>query len=288
MTAAPFDPARETPPSLLGAHRARLSRAERAAVTAVLVRRLRTCSSPGEAGRLRDAIVVANCGVAEAVAMRYRGRGIPYEDLVQVAYEGLVKAVQRFDPALDVDLLVYAVPLVRGEIRRYFRDYGWTVRPPRSIQDLQGRMTQTIARLSSELGREPIDTEVREALDVDDEHYRAARAAFGSFQPLSLDQPVAPFSTLSHGDALPAEDVDQPSCEARVIIDRALRSLPRQERRLIYLRFFEERTQQEIAHQLGMSQMQVSRRLRRVLQRLREIVGDLEGIDAARAPTGVA
>jgi RNA polymerase sigma-B factor len=287
MSVVQFDPTRETPPSLPATPRARLSRAERAATTEDLLRRLRTCA-PDEAAGIRNAIVVANCGVAEALATRYRGRGIPHEDLVQVANEGLVKAVQRFDPSLDVDLLVYAVPLMRGEIRRYFRDLGWTVRPPRPVQELQGRMKQAIARLGAELGREPNEAELREALGVDEAEYREARAAFGSFQPLSLDQPVAPSATLSHGDVLPADDVDQPSCEARIIIDRALRSLPGQERRMIYLRFFEERTQKEIAQMLGMSQMQVSRRLQRVLERLRDVVGDLDWIDTAREAAGVA
>ncbi|RYP79555.1 sigma-70 family RNA polymerase sigma factor, partial [Nocardioides guangzhouensis] len=112
-------------------------------------------TDPVERQRLLDEVVLLNADVAESVASRYRGRGIPTDDLRQVAYEGLVKAVHRFDPARRHDFLSFAVPTIRGEVQRYFRDQGWTVRPPRRIQDLQWRLHRAIEELSQDLGREP-------------------------------------------------------------------------------------------------------------------------------------
>lgn len=260
-------------PALLETRPRRPTRAARAALTEELIAELRGCDTPEEAEALRDRLIVANRGVAEAIAARYRGRGIAYDDLVQAAYEGLTKAVQRFDTGLDIDLLSYAVPLMRGEIQRYFRDHGWTVRPPRPLQELQWQISQAVDRLESELGREPSDAEVQHELDVEPVAYREAIAAFGSFHPISLDQPASATSATPLGDLLPTEDEERSRAEARLVVTHALQTLPARERRLIYLRFFEERTQQQIGDDLGMSQMQVSRSLQRLLRRLRTVVG---------------
>jgi len=264
-------------PALLRARPPRLNRAERAAVTDDLIGKLRACTSSEGADELRVQLVLANRGVAEAVATRYRGRGITHDDLVQAAYEGLTKAVQRFDPDLESDLLSYAVPLMRGEIQRYFRDHAWAVRPPRRLQELQWRISQAVDQLVSQLGREPSEAEIRAALHIGPEEYRDALGAFGSFRPTSLDQPLYTSSATALGDLLPAEDEDHSRSEARVVVTRALKSLAPRERRMLYLRFYEDLTQKEIADHLGMSQMQVSRALHRLLRRLRNVVGDLDG-----------
>jgi RNA polymerase sigma-B factor len=264
-------------PALLESRLTRLNRTERAAITDDLVDQLRCCDSPERADTLRAQLILANRGVAEAIATRYRGRGITYDDLVQAAYEGLTKAVQRFDPGLESDLLSYAVPLMRGEIQRYFRDHGWAVRPPRKLQELQWQIGQVVDQLESDLGREPSETEVQAALDIAPEEYRDALAAFGSFRPTSLDQPTNVSSSTALGDLLPAGDEERSRCEARVVVTRALQSLSQRDRRMLYLRFYEDLTQQEIGDDLGMSQMQVSRTLQRLLHRLRSIVGDLDG-----------
>jgi RNA polymerase sigma-B factor len=245
-----------------------LSRAERAEQTSALLREASETTDAARAAELRERVVVINRGVADAVASRYRG--VPIDDLRQVAYEGLTKAVMRFDPALRNDLLTYAVPTIRGELQRYFRDQGWTVRPPRRIQETQWLVNQTADRLSQQLEREPEPAEIAGELDLSLDEYRETVAAFGCFQPASLDQPAAGDSVASVGDLLAAEDQDSAASEARVTLAPVVRRLSERDRRILYLRFFEDRTQEEIGQDLGVTQMQVSRLLSRILGTLRE------------------
>ncbi len=247
-----------------------LSRAERAEQTSALLWEARDCDDPQRATELRERAVVINRGVAEAVAAHYRNRGVPIDDLHQVAYEGLTKAVMRFDPTLRPDLLTYAVPTIRGEIQRYFRDQGWSIRPPRRIQESQWRINQTVEALCHDLGREPSAEEIAEALDMSVEEYREALSAFGCFQLASLDQPAGAEGTASIGDLLPDEDHDTAASEARVTLAPVVRRLPERDRRILHLRFFEDKTQEEIGADLGVTQMQVSRLLSRILGNLRE------------------
>jgi RNA polymerase sigma-B factor len=247
-----------------------LSRAERAEQTSALLREASETTDAARAAELRERVVVINRGVADAVASRYRNRGVPIDDLRQVAYEGLTKAVMRFDPALRNDLLTYAVPTIRGELQRYFRDQGWTVRPPRRIQETQWLVNQTADRLSQQLEREPEPAEIAGELDLSLDEYRETVAAFGCFQPASLDQPAAGDSVASVGDLLAAEDQDSAASEARVTLAPVVRRLSERDRRILYLRFFEDRTQEEIGQDLGVTQMQVSRLLSRILGTLRE------------------
>jgi RNA polymerase sigma-B factor len=247
-----------------------LTRAERTEQTAALLAAAHATDDPDEATRLRERVVVINRGVAEAVASRYRNRGVPIDDLHQVAYEGLTKAVMRFDAELRNDLLTYAVPTIRGELQRYFRDQGWAVRPPRRIQEQQWQVNQVYDRLAHDLGREPAEREIAAALDISVEEYRETVQAFGCFQPASLDQPATHESPTPVGDLLAAEDHDADAAEARVALAPVVRRLSERDRRILYLRFFEDRTQEEIGHDLGVTQMQVSRLLTRILGNLRE------------------
>lgn len=244
-----------------------LSRCERAARTSELLRTAHRCDDPAEAADLREQVVLLNRGVAEAVAARYRNRGVPQDDLTQVAYEALTKAVLRFDPTLRKDLLTYAVPTIRGELQRYFRDLGWTVRPPRRIQEQQWQINQVVETLGHELGSEPTATDVASALGISVEEYRETVSAFGCFQPASLDQPASGGTAV--GDLLAAEDVHEAATDARVTLAPVVRRLPERDRRVLYLRFFEDRTQEEIGDDLGVTQMQVSRLLTRILGTLR-------------------
>lgn len=248
-----------------------LSRAERAEQTADLLRRAQAATDPAEAAELRNHVVLINRGVAESVAMRYRGRGVAIEDLYQVAYEGLTKAVSRFDAELRNDLLTFAVPTIRGELQRYFRDLGWTVRPPRRIQELQGRANRAFSQLSQDLGREPTPEEVAADLGVTLQEYRDAEAALGCFTPTSLDQPAgsAETSTATIGDLIVEDDVAEGASEARVMLAPVMRNLSPRDRRILYLRFYEDRTQSEIGDDLGVTQMQVSRLLSRILGGMR-------------------
>jgi RNA polymerase sigma-B factor len=247
-----------------------LSRAERAEQTRRLLEEVAATTDPARAAELRERVIVINRGVAEAVAARYRQRGVPVEDLHQVAYEGLTKAVMRFDPALRNDLLTYAVPTIRGELQRYFRDHGWTVRPPRRIQETQWLVNQTVERLTQRLEHDPTPAEIADELGITLDEYWETVAAFGCFQPTSLDQPTNADSAASVGDLLPGDDQETEASEARVTLAPVVRRLPERDRRILYLRFFEDRTQEEIGQDLGVTQMQVSRLLSRILGTLRE------------------
>ena len=247
-----------------------LTRTGRSEQTAALLRAAHDAADPDEADRCRARVVLINRGVAEAVARRFRRRGIAQDDLNQVAYEGLTKAVTRFDPTLRNDLLTFAVPTIRGELQRYFRDQGWTVRPPRRIQEVQSHAQGAIRDLEQSLGREPTEAEVADELDLPVKEYGEAMAALGCFRPTSLDLPVGTDSATL-GDLLPGVDDADPhdASEARVMLAPVVRRLADRDRRILYLRFFEDRTQAEIGKDLGVTQMQVSRLLSRILDDLR-------------------
>jgi RNA polymerase sigma-B factor len=246
-----------------------LTHAERSELTDALLRAAHDTEDPAERDELLERVVLMNRRVAQAVARRYRRRGVPDEDLEQAAYEGLTKAVQKFDPRLRNDLLTYAVPTIRGEVQRYFRDQSWTVRPPRRLQELQRKVNHAIEELGAELGREPEEVEVQARLRIGPEEYRETMASFGCFQPPSLDQPLKSAPEFTLGDALAAPSTGHEAVEARILIAQAVRDLPERDRRILYLRFFEDRTQQEIGDELGVTQMHVSRLLSRILERLR-------------------
>jgi RNA polymerase sigma-B factor len=213
---------------------------------------------------------VLNCRIADAVASRYRDRGVPLEDLQQAAYEGLVKAVHRFDPAHADDLLTFAVPTIRGEVQRHFRDRSWMVRPPRRVQELQSQANTVIPEMRDELGREPTDAEVVQRLGIDAAEYAEVVTAFGCFSPPSLDRQVGDDAgSATMGDLLPDDREEHEALEARVLLEPAVRTLGERDKRMLYLRFYEERSQREIGDELGLTQAQVSRLLERVLRTLR-------------------
>ncbi len=223
---------------------------------------------------LHEQIAMHYLDVAHSIAVRYRDRGIPVDDLVQAANEGLCKAIKRFDPALQHDFLSYAVPTMRGEVRRYFRDHGWSVRPPRRIQDLQWQRGRVIDVLHQQLGREPSRAEVAERLAVDVAEVEEADSAVGAFTPTSLDMPASDAeSSTPLGELLPCEADVTRAAEARTMLQPVVRHLSERDRRVLFLRFFEDRTQKEIGEEIGVSQMQVSRTLTRLLSTMREELG---------------
>jgi RNA polymerase sigma-B factor len=229
---------------------------------------------PDGRSELLDEVVLLHKDVAESLASRYRQRGIPEEDLCQAAYEGLVKAAQRFDPELRHDFMSFAVPTMRGEVQRYFRDHGWTVRPPRRIQDLQWRLHRAIDELSQELGREPTHEELLAELGVTDKELDQALLAYGAFRPTSLDQPVGEDGLSSLCDHIPDETRAAEASEARLMLAPLVRRLSPRDRRILYLRFCEDRTQQEIGDDIGVTQMQISRHLTRIIRELKEGLTD--------------
>jgi len=259
-------PAGATEPSATTSSNARNTRRRD---TARLLDEASRADSPEERSALLDEVIRINMQVAGEIARRYHGRGIAGDDLDQVANLGLVKAAQGFDPSHGTDFLSFAVPTIRGEIRRYFRDFGWTIRPPRSVQELQTKITAAEGELYQQLGRSPRPSEVAEHLGVDLELVLDSLAANGCFAPVSLDTPVAEGET-GPGDRLGGMDPAFASAEARVALKSVMRGLTRRERRILEMRFFGGCTQAEIGAEVGVTQMQVSRLLTRLLDRLRK------------------
>jgi RNA polymerase sigma-B factor len=247
---------------------------DRSQITARLLAQIAETTDEVEQKRLRDEIVVLNMAVARAIASRYRDRGIAKDDLLQAAYVGLVKAVQGFDPTYERDFLSYAVPTVTGEVKRYFRDFGWTVRPPRRIQELQAQISRASNELSQSLHRSPKPREVAEFLEIDVDSVIEALAADGCFTPASLDVPVGEDGSGSLGELLGGEDADLGRAEARILLGPAVRKLKERDRRIIELRFFHGWSQEQIGQDIGVTQMQVSRLLSRILSELRHSIAD--------------
>jgi len=242
---------------------------DRGEITARLLSQIAAAGDHVESKRLQDEVVVVNMGVARAIASRYRDRGVGQEDLLQAAYVGLVKAVHGFDPSYERDFLSYAVPTVTGEVKRYFRDYGWTVRPPRRVQELQAQISRAASELTQNLHRSPRPSEVAEFLGVEIDSVIEALAADGCFTPASLDVPVGEDGATSLGELLGEDDVDLARAEARILLAPAVRRLCTRDRRILELRFFHGWTQEQIAGDIGVTQMQVSRLLARILNDLR-------------------
>ena len=219
--------------------------------------------------RLLDEVVVANIVIAKSIAGRFANRGIALEDLEQVACLALVRAADRYTPDKADDFLSYAVPTVRGENKRHFRDLGWSVRPPRRIQELQSLLNADGRRAQ---GRDESSEALAQRLGVSVEDLREARAAQGCFAPASLDVPLtgggSQFETP--GDLLIADDFSEwDAVEARTILHAAAKELAPRDRLVLYLRFVEGRSQAEIGVEIGVTQMQVSRLLARILGTMR-------------------
>ena len=245
----------------------------RTAVSARLLEQAARETDPVERKRLQDEVVVLHMGLARAIAARYRGRGIADDDLTQAASMALLKAARNFDPTRGVEFLSYAVVTMKGEVKRQFRDYGWMVRPPRSIQKLQSDVSRADSELTHRLGRSPKVSEVAAYLDVAEEEVLEALSADGCFTPTSLDTPVGSEGSGVLGELIPGDDSAMSEAEARVMLTPAVRALPEREREVLYLRFFKQQTQAQIAEEIGVTQMQVSRILSRVLTQLRGQLG---------------
>lgn len=219
---------------------------------------------------LREEVLLLNMGVARSVARRFAQRGIDLEDLEQVACEALVKAIRRFDASRNHDFLAYAVPTIRGELQRHFRDLGWMVKPTRRVQENQQRSARMVEDLSAELGRRPDTAELVSALGISAQEHAEAESARGCFHATSLDQQLSADSdTADIGSTLAADERDLPASEARMMVVPALLDLTERERLVVYLRFFEDRPQHEIGVKIGVGQAQVSRILASALDGMR-------------------
>jgi RNA polymerase sigma-B factor len=245
----------------------------RSAVSTRLLTQAAAETDPVERKRLQDEVVVMHMGLARAIAARYRGRGIADEDLVQAATMALLKAARKFDPDNGAEFLTYAVVTMKGEVKRQFRDFGWMVRPPRPIQKMQADVSRAEAELTQTLGRSPRVREVADHLGVSEDAVLEALSADGCYSPTSLDLPVGEQGTSVLGDTLPGEDTAIDEAEARIMLMPAVKALPERDRKVLYLRFFKQQTQSQIAEEIGVTQMQVSRILSRVLGQLRGQLG---------------
>ena len=214
-------------------------------------------------------MVTLNLPVARSIAHQFRNRGEAAEDLEQVAYLGLVKAVHRFDPTKGEEFLSFAVPTIGGEVKRHFRDLAWSVRPPRRIQEIQGAISPAVQELLQELGRFPRASEIAERIDAEEDDVVEALACGGCFTPLSLDDRGPGGDGYQLADRLADRERGFQRAEAIAMLGSACRKLKPRDRRILYLRFYKGYTQEQIAAELGVTQMQVSRLLARILRDLR-------------------
>ena len=227
----------------------------------------------------REKLVMSHMNLVRFLANKFKNRGEPLDDLIQVGYLGLLKAIDRFDPSRGLEFTTYATPTIMGEIKRHFRDKGWSVRVPRRLQELSAKVNQATDVLTTELQRSPKIEEIAEYLDASVDEVLEAMESSSAYSSVPLEGPGnndnddAP-SVL---DRYATEDSALNFTDDRLIIEEALKGFSPREREVIDLRFLQGMTQIEIAEQLGISQVQVSRLLRRTLKKIQDKI-DPEGV----------
>lgn len=227
-------------------------------------------SSLADRAGARDDLVRLHLPLVEHCARRFRNRGEPYDDLVQVGTIGLIKSVDRFDPDRGVEFSTYATPTIIGEIKRHFRDRGWAIRVPRRLQELRMLIGTATAELSQKLGRSPTPRELAAQIGVSVEEILEGIESSNAYSTLSLDagdeSDDGAFSML---DAIGVEDANLEHVEIRESLKPLIDLLEPREKKILLLRFFKNMTQSQIAEEIGVSQMHVSRLLTRTLEQLR-------------------
>jgi RNA polymerase sigma-B factor len=219
----------------------------------------------------REALVQRFLPLARQLARRYQRGGEPLDDLIQVASLGLLKAIDRFEPDRPSAFSSFAVPTILGELKRHFRDRGWSVRVPRDLQEMAVRVERVAEEMSRELGRAPTPGEIGEHIGATTEQVLEAREAAGAYRAVSLDRPR---DDEEEGDGMTetmgVEDPGFRLAEAAATVERLMGALTDREREVLRLRFEEDLTQSEIGARVGVSQMHVSRLIRQAVTRLRE------------------
>jgi RNA polymerase sigma-B factor len=234
----------------------------------------------------REQLIEQYMSLVRSLARRYSYRGEQLEDLVQIGAIGLIKAIDRFDLDRGVELTTYATPNIIGEIKRHFRDKGWSVRVPRGLQELNVQLSRLIEQLTVQLGRSPTIGELAKAAGVEEEEVLEALESGRAYSSLSLS---GGGGQDDDGDLDPLESIGTEEHQYEVSEDRAVlapgfRVLDDRERRILHLRFFKGLTQSQIAQQVGISQMHVSRLIRRSLEKIREeIAAEEDGVETRRA-----
>jgi RNA polymerase sigma-B factor len=227
---------------------------------------------PARRTECRDALVHLHLPLVEHCARRFRNRGEPFDDLLQVGTIGLLKSIDRFDPHRGVEFSTYATPTIIGEIKRYFRDKGWAIRVPRRLQEMRMMIATATSELSQSLGRSPTPREIAERIGVTVEDVMEGIESSNAYSTLSLDAggDGSDEGGPSMLDAIGEDDVALEHVEIRESIKPLLEQLPAREKQILLLRFFRGMTQSQIAAEIGVSQMHVSRLLNRTLEQLRE------------------
>jgi RNA polymerase sigma-B factor len=238
----------------------------------------------------REQLIEQYMSLVRSLARRYSYRGEQLEDLVQIGAIGLIKAIDRFDLDRGVELTTYATPNIIGEIKRHFRDKGWSVRVPRGLQELNVQLSRVIEQLTVQLGRSPTIGELAKAANVEEEEVLEALESGRAYSSLSLSSGGGGGSD-EDGDLDPLESIGTEEHQYQVSEDRAVlapgfRVLDERERRILHLRFFKGLTQSQIAQQVGISQMHVSRLIRRSLEKIREEIAADELETERRAASG--
>ncbi|WP_373862830.1 RNA polymerase sigma factor SigF [Nocardia amamiensis] len=238
---------------------------------AVLFEELAGAKDPGRRRELRDELISRCIPLADHIARKFSGRGEPYDDLTQVARVGLVHAVDRFDISRGSNFLSFAVPTIMGEVRRYFRDNTYAMRVPRRVKETHLRIGAAIDALSQTLGRSPTAKEIAAELEIDPDEVTQAVIAGNAYQPSSIDAvSVGHDIEASLLETLGEEESQFDQVEEYVAIRPLLAGLPERTRRILTMRFFEHMTPTQIAQQMGISQMHVSRILAKAIAQLRE------------------
>ena len=231
--------------------------------------------SENDRATAREDLVHLHLPLVEHCARRFRNRGEPFEDLVQVGTIGLLKSIDRFEATRGVEFSTYATPTIIGEIKRYFRDKGWAIKVPRRLQELRMQITATTAELTQDLGRSPTPRELAERIGCTVEEIIEGMESSNAYATLSLDATDEGDETGgSMLDALGIEDPDLEHVEVRESIKPMLDQLDPREKRILVLRFFKNMTQTQIAEEIGISQMHVSRLLTRTLDQMRVAMQD--------------
>lgn len=227
----------------------------------------------------REKLVMSHLNLVRFIANKFKNRGEPIDDLVQVGYLGLLKAIDRFDPGRGLEFTTFATPTIMGEIKRHFRDKGWSVRVPRRLQELSAKVNQATDTLTSQLQRSPTVAEIADYLDATVDEVLEAMESSSAYSSVSLEAPSGTDDddTPSVIDRYATEDSDLAFTDDRIIIEEALASFSPREREVIEMRFLKGMTQIEIAEKLGISQVQVSRLLRRTLKKIQDKI-DPEGV----------
>jgi RNA polymerase sigma-B factor len=240
-----------------------------------LHRRFRDSNDPEERARIQEELVRAYESLVYFLARKFQNRGEPLDDIAQVGFLGLIKAIDRFEPDLGNEFSTFATPTIAGEIKRYFRDKGWSIRFPRRLQELYQQVVRVNEEMKNQLGREPSMPELAERLGVEPGDVLEAMEIGSAHRPVSIDATVGregDEGSRSLSETVGGEDVNLDRVEMREVLQRAMAHLTERERRILAMRFVDEMSQAEVAQRLGISQMHVSRLQRAAQEQLRELM----------------